>query len=77
MSERKKHFMQEEVLLDIPPKERDDFVKFLELYYQQLVVMGALLKDVPWFHLSYEGRRRIVMTGKKLWKNVNRGENLV
>lgn len=72
MSERKKHFMQEEVLLDIPPKERDDFVKFLELYYQQLVVMGALLKDVPWRQLSHEGRRRIVMTGKKLWKSIPR-----
>ncbi len=69
---RVKHFMQEEILLQLEPYERESFRYFLDLYFNKLIFMGALLHDVSFGELSYEARRRIIESGLELWKNTKK-----
>lgn len=72
MSDRKTYFRQQELIQELPTHEREHFVKFLDLYYSQLIIMGALLKDVTWLELTSEGRLRILRTALTLWKSTPR-----
>ena len=67
MEMRTPHHLQEEVLGQLPPEQRDAFMKFTMFHFGEMITLGAFLKDVKFTELSYKARRKVFETSLKLW----------
>jgi hypothetical protein len=67
-----KYYLRDVGLRGVNESEQEAFYLFVERYFDQLVNIGYLLKDVEFVDLSTEGKWRIVKSAEILWKSTKR-----
>lgn len=74
MEMRTPHHLQEEVLGEILPEDRDKFMTFVMFFFGEMITLGTFLKDVKFTELSYKARRTVFNTALKLWIKAREGQ---
>lgn len=71
---RTPHYLQEEILLKVAPKERDNFILFTMFLFGEMITLGTFLKDVKFTELSFKARRIVFNSALKLWIKAREGK---
>ena len=66
--------IREEIVQMLPYPDYDDYIKFANQYFNELVAVGVFLNDVKFTDISLKGQRIVLFAAARLWISAKKKE---